>query len=211
MFFRRILCVSSIALLAVPAAAQTDAGLAANLGDLLSAERAGLSAASERQLVALTGTPPASDAAIPAIAYEPAFIATQPEPGGGTQWECLSQALYHEARGEGVRGLFAVAEVILNRVDSGAYPDNVCAVINQGTGARDACQFSYTCDGLPEVVNEPDSWRVVGIVARLMLDGAPRELTAGATNYHARTVRPGWAARMARTAVIGSHLFYRGS
>ncbi|MEM1345655.1 MAG: cell wall hydrolase, partial [Pseudomonadota bacterium] len=46
-------------------------------------------------------------------------------------WSCLAEALYFEARGESMRGQIAVAEVILNRVDSTAYPDSVCGVISQ--------------------------------------------------------------------------------
>jgi spore germination cell wall hydrolase CwlJ-like protein len=42
-----------------------------------------------------------------------------------------------------------------------------------------------------------------------MLDGAPRSLTDGATHFHTRAVRPGWAMRFPRTAAIGAHLFYR--
>jgi len=114
-----------------------------------------------------------------------------------------------EARGETVRGMFAVAEVILNRVDSRAYPNTVCGVINQGTGARYQCQFTYTCDGISDRVNEQGAWRVVGIVARTMLDGAPRELTSGATHYHTRAVSPSWSRAFPRTASIGSHHFYR--
>ena len=47
-----------------------------------------------------------------------------------------------------------MAEVILNRVDDPRYPGTVCGVINQGTGERYRCQFTYTCDGQPEVISE---------------------------------------------------------
>lgn len=137
------------------------------------------------------------------------WIDKQPEASGGAEWECLSEALYFEARSEAVDGLFAVAEVILNRVDSARYPDSVCGVINQGTGRKHACQFSYTCDGLPEVVNEGEAWVRVGKVARAMIDGAPRSLTDGALFYHAARVSPSWAAQKSQTALIGAHTFYR--
>ena len=90
--------------------------------------------------------------------------------------ECLIAAVFFEARDQPVQGQFAVAEVILNRVDMPNYPDSVCGVINQGTGKRHACQFSYTCDGRPERINDRQSWERVGKVARIMLDGAPRKL-----------------------------------
>ena len=141
--------------------------------------------------------------------YDETWIRAQPAASGGDAWQCLTQALYFEARGEKAEGLFAVAEVILNRVDSAEYPDSVCGVVNQGTGHRFACQFTYTCDGRPETVRNPEAWTRVGKVARAMLDGAPRRLTGGAVYYHARAVSPGWSQTHARTASIGVHLFYR--
>lgn len=127
----------------------------------------------------------------------------------GAEWECLTQALYFEARGERAEGLFAVAEVILNRVDSSRYPDTVCDVVNQGTGRKFACQFTYTCDGLPERVEEPAAWERAGTVARVMLKGAPRVLTDGALFYHASHVSPRWSLGKALTSTIGAHRFYR--
>ncbi len=105
------------------------------------------------------------------------WIDAQDTASGGPEWECLTEALYFEARGERLDGLFAVAEVILNRVDSARYPDTVCDVINQGTGRKYACQFTYTCDGLPETVTEPAAWTRVGKIAELMLKDTPRVLT----------------------------------
>ena len=143
------------------------------------------------------------------ISYSQAFLDTVPAPEGGGEWRCLAEALYFEARGESVRGQFAVAEVILNRVDSGRFPDSVCGVVRQGTGRKYACQFTYTCDGRPEVIHEKDAFEQVGKVAKLMINGAPRALTDGATHYHTTAVRPNWARVYARTASIGTHVFYR--
>ncbi|WGW02269.1 cell wall hydrolase [Tropicibacter oceani] len=142
------------------------------------------------------------------ISYSQDWLARQPRATGGAEWRCLSEALYFEARGETVKGLFGVAEVILNRVDSGRYPNSVCDVINQGTGRKYACQFTYTCDGRPEEIHEPASWERVGKVASIMLAGAPRNLTSGATFYHTTAVNPRWAKKFQRTAKIGDHLFY---
>ena len=140
--------------------------------------------------------------------YE-AILASTPAAKGDAQWECLTEALYFEARGESVKGQFAVAEVILNRVDSPDYPDSVCAVVNQGTGRKYACQFSYTCDGLSDTVNDRRSWAKLGRIAEAMIEDGPRELTGGATHYHTTAVNPSWAGRIPRTAAIGAHLFYR--
>lgn len=143
------------------------------------------------------------------IAYNREWIDAQPVVKGGDQWACLAEALYFEARGESVKGQFAVAEVILNRVDSPQFPDSVCAVINQGTGRKYACQFTYTCDGHKEIINEPRAFQRVGKVAKLMVNGAPRQLTDGATYYHTRAVSPRWSRKFDRTTSIGEHHFYR--
>lgn len=128
---------------------------------------------------------------------------------GGAQWACLTEALYFEARGESVKGMFGVAEVILNRVDDPRYPASVCKVVNQGTGERYRCQFTYTCDGRPETMNDQRSYDRVGKVARLMLDGMERRLTKGATHYHTKSVKPRWSKVFPRTTTIGYHHFYR--
>ena len=141
--------------------------------------------------------------------YSADYISALPRAKGGKQWQCLSEALYFEARGESIKGQVAVAEVILNRVDSPAYPDSVCGVINQGTGRKFACQFTYTCDGRSESINEQFAYERVAKVARLVMDGLPRNLTKGATHYHTTSVRPSWSRKFPKTAKIGSHVFYR--
>lgn len=128
---------------------------------------------------------------------------------GDRHWTCLTEALYFEARGESVAGQFAVAEVILTRVTDPRYPDSVCGVVNDGTGRRYACQFTYTCDGRPETVDDDRLWQRMGQVARLSLDGFNANLTDDATHYHADWVSPRWARMYPQTAQIGVHLFYR--
>jgi spore germination cell wall hydrolase CwlJ-like protein len=82
-------------------------------------------------------------------------------------------------------------------------------VINQGSGERHQCQFSYNCDGRAETISEPAAWDQVGKIARLMLDGAPRSLTHGATYYHNAGVNPSWSRDFERVAQVGPHFFYR--
>ena len=138
-------------------------------------------------------------------------INAMPRARGNSEWRCLAEALYFEARGESLQGQFAVAEVILNRKDSGKFPSSVCGVVNQGTksGKKHACQFSYKCDGRAEVFSEGGAYIQVGKVARIMLDGKTRTLTKGATFYHTGAVRPSWSRKFQRTAKVGSHFFYR--
>ncbi len=115
---------------------------------------------------------------------------------------CLAEALYFEARGEGRQGQQAVAEVILNRVDSRAFPSTVCGVVNQRS------QFSYTIGGKKRIGNKA-AYARVRQVAEAALAGAPRDLTGGATYFHTPAVRPAWSHRFQRTVRIGSHIFYR--
>jgi hypothetical protein len=203
------------AILCMGAPAQADDVLAARLGALLGQERAAIQQVPDVRIAVLTAVPPVSARNIPTapdiITYDVAFLNGQPTASGGEQWRCLAEALYFEARGESVRGMFAVGEVIMNRVDSARYPNTLCGVINQGTGRKFACQFTYTCDGNAEVIHEPAAWAKVGKVARLLVDGAPRQLTDGATHYHTRAVNPRWARVFPRTTTIGSHHFYRQS
>ena len=141
--------------------------------------------------------------AVGQVRYDDAWLIAQAASAGDAQWQCLKTALYFEARGESLKGQFAVAEVILNRVDNPDYPKSVCGVVQQG------CQFSYTCDGRSDVMQDPASADRAGRIARVMLDGEPRALTRGATHFHTVNVSPGWAHRFPRTASIGAHLFYR--
>lgn len=134
------------------------------------------------------------------------WLMAQPKPTGDAQWECLTEALYFEARGESLDGQIAVAEVILNRTDSPLYPRTICGVVKQRGGG--GCQFSYVCNGKTRM-REKAAADLAGRIARAMLDGAPRVLTDGATHFHTRGVRPSWSKRFAKTASIGAHLFYR--
>ncbi len=197
----------------VTASSTTDptGGIDLRLSTLMGDEHTALADVSGARLRAI-GRPFSAERDGADLTYIPTAAALDalPPARGGEAWTCLTEALYFEARGESVQGQFAVAEVILNRVDSSAYPNTVCGVINQGTGRRFACQFTYTCDGRPETVEDERLWQRVGQVARQMLDGAPRNLTQGATHYHANWVNPRWARMFPQTAEIGVHLFYRG-
>ena len=137
------------------------------------------------------------------------WLDSQPSSKGGADWECLAEAIYFEARSESVEGQFAVAEVILNRVDGDYYPDSVCGVVRQGTGELFKCQFSYFCDGLSESIEEPGPYERAGKIARLMLDGQERNLTGGATHFHHVNVKPSWSSIFKHTVTIGKHRFHR--
>ncbi len=181
---------------------------AARLASLVTGPKAAVQAIPANTKPANTKPGAAAAKTLPAILeYSEAWLASQPAPTGDAQWNCLKTALYFEARGETLKGQFAVAEVILNRVDSPSYPGTVCGVVKQG--GRGGCQFSFNCDGARDVMGERAAADRAGRIARVMLDGAPRGLTAGATHFHTRAVSPSWARRFPQTAAIGAHLFYR--
>jgi len=123
---------------------------------------------------------------------------------------CLADAIYFEARGEPVRGQIAVAQVVLNRVFSGKYPNTVCGVVYQNAHRRLACQFTFACDGIRDVVREPDAMERAKKIAAQTLDGKLWLPEVGkATHYHAYWVRPGWVREMTKLHKLGVHTFYR--
>lgn len=126
------------------------------------------------------------------------------------QLNCLATAIYFEARGETYRGQVAVAQVVMNRVKHKLYPNTICSVVFQNQSKRNACQFSFACDGIPERVNDKKSWAQAEEIAKKVTGGS-LYLTevASATHYHASYVYPHWAKRMTRVAKIGLHRFYR--
>ena len=147
--------------------------------------------------------------AVSGVEFSTSWLDKQAVAKGDANWRCLSEALYFEARGETVSGQFAVAEVIMNRVAHSRFPSSLCGVINQGTGKKFRCQFSYTCDGKAENVSEPLSYERVSKVARAVIDGHVPKLTNGATHYHTTAVSPSWSRVYTKTARIGVHIFYR--
>jgi spore germination cell wall hydrolase CwlJ-like protein len=185
-----------------PVAVSANSQQAQALADI---ESKGLQAVGSKRLEAMIA---ATDAANN-VEFTRRWLAQQPKASGGDQWKCLSEALYFEARGETVEGQFAVAEVIVNRVKSARFPGSLCNVINQGTGKKYQCQFTYTCDGNAEVIAEPRAYDEVSKIARAVLDGKVPALTDGATYYHTTAVSPRWSRVFTRTAKIGVHLFYR--
>jgi spore germination cell wall hydrolase CwlJ-like protein len=124
--------------------------------------------------------------------------------------KCLAEAVYFEARGEAVRGQIAVAQVVMNRVFSGFYPSTVCGVVYQNKYHHMACQFTFACDNVADVVREPDMWDRAKKIAKAMLDG---ELwlpeVDKSTHYHAYWVHPSWVAEMKKMYKFGVHTFYR--
>ena len=117
--------------------------------------------------------------------------------------DCLGEALYYEARGEGTKGQEAVAEVILQRAKSGRHPDTVCGVVHEPH------QFSYLNDGSLKRKRDEAAWNGANDLAdRIMRGEIVTNYTRSAMFYHATYVRPRWASAMQRSAQVGNHIFY---
>ena len=125
--------------------------------------------------------------------------------------KCLADAVYFEARGEPFKGQEAVAQVVMNRVFSGYYPNDVCGVVYQNAGRHLACQFTFACEGKDlNKVDEPDMWEQAKKIAKDMLDGKIWLAEVGhATHYHAYWVHPSWVHEMTKLYKLGVHTFYR--
>lgn len=118
--------------------------------------------------------------------------------------DCLANTVYFEAGLEPLEGQVAVAEVVLNRMNSGRYPTTICGVVLQ------PAQFSYVRGGrIPRVDRTSENWRRAVGVARMVQAGAgDRLLPTNTLWYHADYVAPAWGPRLNRTTKIGLHIFY---
>lgn len=123
--------------------------------------------------------------------------------------QCLAEAIYYEARSEARVGQLAVADVILNRVDSRIYPNSICGVVYQGSHRRTGCQFSFTCDGSMQARLNKRKWTSSDELAGAILAGIRVPVSREATHYHADYVTPHWASSLTPTATIGTHKFYK--
>ena len=128
----------------------------------------------------------------------------------GKAEKCMAEAVYFESRGETKRGQIAVAQVVLNRVFSGYYPNSVCGVVYQNAHRYNACQFTFACDRVKDVITEPDMWEQAKEISRDMLDGKLWLSDIGkSTHYHAYWVHPWWVGTMRKLSRVGVHTFYR--
>jgi hypothetical protein len=130
-----------------------------------------------------------------------------------TEQRCLAEAMYYEARGEGVDGEKAIAEVVIHRTKSAGYPHSICGVVYQGAALKHACQFSFTCSGELQQPKTPGAWARAKRLAARILGGLIQlgDVTEDAISFHAADVEPGWGDRLVKTIQIGNHVFYRAA
>lgn len=123
--------------------------------------------------------------------------------------QCLASVVYYEAGNQDEDGQRAVAQVVLNRVRHPAFPASVCGVVYDGSTRPTGCQFTFTCDGSLARTPAADAWRRAYKIAEDALSGAVFAPVGWATHYHADYVVPYWASTMAKSAIVGAHIFYR--
>jgi spore germination cell wall hydrolase CwlJ-like protein len=135
--------------------------------------------------------------------------------------KCLTDNIYFESRSESFAGQIAVAHVVMNRVNDSRFPNTICEVIKQGPHYTNSagesypkknwCQFSWYCDGLSDnIPKRHKKWyNHVAKTAQLVYDGSYKDITEGATHYHADYVHPRWAKVYTKTTTIDTHIFYR--
>lgn len=117
----------------------------------------------------------------------------------GNEMFCLTQNIYHEARGESLRGQIAVAYVTLNRVESNEFPNTVCEVVHQD------CQFSWRCKA-PEPINV-EKWNEAKKLANSILDHE-NPIKGSVYYYNPRKSSPSWRRKYCSKYIdIENHRF----
>ena len=158
-----------------------------------------------------------------AESVEPVFDTPIPTPVDVEQLHCLAKNIYHEARGETVAGKIAVAHVTLNRVNHKRFPNTVCGVVKQAKMSawwaethdravplKYKCQFSWYCDGKPDIITDPAAWRDSVDLSLAVIRGETRDLTSGATHYFNPSLAdPYWQDHYTKVASVDNHDFFK--
>lgn len=128
-----------------------------------------------------------------------------------SQLDCLARNIYHEAGYESFEGKVAVAQVTINRTESGQFPSDICKVVYQKNIVyeRVLCQFSWYCDSasLKKPMNGPVYTESMEVAKKVLLEGFRLDSVKHALYYHADYVNPGW--KKERVTKIGRHIFYK--
>ncbi len=126
------------------------------------------------------------------------------------QLDCLAKNIYHEAAGEPFEGKVAVAQVTMNRAESGRFPADVCAVVYQKNifYEKVVCQFSWYCEngGKPPIRSQALYRESYEVAKKVLLEGFRLDIMKTAMYYHADYVNPKWGKP--KIGKIGRHIFY---
>ncbi len=146
-----------------------------------------------------------SAASAPAASSLSELVSAMPRDAAlSREMECLAGAIYFEARGEPLAGQLAVGQVVVNRSESGRYPDDYCGVVYQPS------QFSFVRGGrMPSIDRSSIAWHRASAIARIAHQGLWDSQAGDSLYFHARYVRPSWSRTKIARATIDSHIFYR--
>jgi spore germination cell wall hydrolase CwlJ-like protein len=126
------------------------------------------------------------------------------------QLDCLARNIYHEAGYESFEGKVAVAQVTINRAESGQFPSDICQVVYQKNIVyeRVLCQFSWYCDNasLKKPMNGPVYTESMEVAKKVLLEGFRLPSIKSALYFHGDYINPKWGKQP--VAKIGRHIFY---
>lgn len=127
------------------------------------------------------------------------------------QLDCLARNIYHEAGNEPFEGKVAVAQVTLNRAESGKFPGDVCRVVYQKNVFMEkvVCQFSWYCETGPKTrpIHTNTYNESYTVAKKVLLEGFRLPSLTDAMYYHADYVNPKWNKQ--KITQIGRHIFYK--
>ena len=127
------------------------------------------------------------------------------------QLDCLARNIYHEAGYEPFEGKVAVAQVTINRTESGEFPSDICKVVYQKNVIYEKvlCQFSWYCDSasLKKPMNGPVYTESMEVAKKVLLEGFRLPSVKDALYFHGDYINPGW--KREKVAKIGRHIFYK--
>jgi spore germination cell wall hydrolase CwlJ-like protein len=126
------------------------------------------------------------------------------------QLDCLARNIYHEAGSEPFEGKVAVAQVTINRTESGQFPSDICQVVYQKNVVYEKvlCQFSWYCEGpsAKKPMNGPVYTESMEVAKKVLLEGFRLPSVKNALYFHGDYVNPKWGKQP--VAKIGRHIFY---
>jgi len=126
------------------------------------------------------------------------------------QLDCLARNIYHEAGYEPFEGKVAVAQVTINRAESGEFPSDICKVVYQKNVVYEKvlCQFSWYCNSASakKPMNGPVYTESMEVAKKVLLEGFRLPDLKKALYFHGDYINPGWNKKP--VAKIGRHIFY---
>ena len=144
---------------------------------------------------------------------------------------CMTSNIYFESKNQPEVDMYAVGHVVLNRLGNADFPrridgklttkeqrinnESICNIVydakldSKGNQLKYQCQFSWYCDGKPEIVVNKEKWAQAELVAIRLLTSDMYDFTGGALYYHADYVSPEWAKSHTKTLQVKNHIYYR--